>query len=313
MSTTMHSAFVRHLPLIPYQITGSQKSCPLCRSDEADGLSRWDRRLKPLQHVKCARCSLIRQTFMPSDAELIEYYRNSYRRDYQYAYRGPSTRHVAKRRAEAGLRLERLARHLLPSAKIVDFGCGSGEFIEAAQARGFSAFGFEPGSDYAQYARNKLRLPVENCGWQDFNLPSGTVEAVTAFHVFEHLTDPVAALTRIKSWLSTDGIVYIEVPNMAIHLKKGFGCLHMAHTIGFGRYSLELLGAIVGMSVLATVDETNIGLMFCKGIPRNPEHIMADARSELEQWTQTKVHRQYWIYTLRKLIGQRPEEFRRRR
>ena len=296
------------MPFIPYPIAGEQRPCPLCGSDEAAPLSRWDRRLKPLQHVKCAQCSLIRHRFMPTDAELSAYYRSSYRNDYQNAQNGPSARHIAKRRAEAAPRLERLAKHLPPRSQIIDFGCGSGEFIEAAIAQGFSAVGFDPGSDYARYASQTRGLPVENCGWSEFSPPQAGADAVTAFHVFEHLTDPTSALQRVKSWLAPGGIAYIEVPNMAVHLYKGAGCLHMAHTIGFGRYSLELLGAQVGMSVLEEVDKNDIGIIFKQGTPRNLEDIMADAKAELEQWTQSKVHKQYWTYTLGKITGHRPRQ-----
>jgi 2-polyprenyl-3-methyl-5-hydroxy-6-metoxy-1,4-benzoquinol methylase len=300
------------IPFIPYPIAGGKASCPLCGSDEAENLSRWDRRLKPLQPVKSANCSLIRQSYMPSDTELSAYYRTSYRKDYQNAHRGPSVRHIAKRQAEAAPRLTRLAAHLPPGARIADFGCGSGEFIAAAAARGFDAIGFEPGADYARHAKSTLGLSVQNCGWQDFVPPSGAMDAVTAFHVFEHLTDPLAALQQVKSWLSPNGIAYIEVPNMAVHLKKGFGSLHLAHTIGFSRYSLELLGAAAGMAVVETVDGTDIGMMFRNGSPRATDDIMEDAHRELEHWTQSRVHRQYWIYTCQKLVGRRPADLRKR-
>ena len=109
------------MPFIPYPIAGEQRPCPLCGSDEAAPLSRWDRRLKSLQHVKCAQCSLIRHRFMPTDAELSAYYRASYRNDYQNAQNGPSARHIAKRRIEAARRLDTLARHLPAQAGVIDF------------------------------------------------------------------------------------------------------------------------------------------------------------------------------------------------
>lgn len=299
------------IPLIPYPFTGEARPCPLCGADETISLSRWDRRLKPLPQVKCARCSLIRHAAMPTEAELTEYYRASYRSDYQNMRDGPSARHIAKRRAEAARRLERLARHLPAQAGVIDFGCGSGEFVEAAIAQGLTAAGFEPGADYATYASQTRGLPVTNCGWQDYSPAEHKADAVTAFHVFEHLTDPVAALRRIRTWLKPDGLAYIEVPNMAKSLYKGFGCLHMAHTIGFGRFSLELLGAMADMAVREVVDEYDIAIIFTPGTPRDIEDIMADARQELEEWTQAKVHKQYFTYTLGKLTGQRPEALRK--
>ena len=293
------------LPFTPYPIEGQRGPCPLCGSERSEALSRWDRRLKRLDHVKCAECGLIRHEAMPTDAALAEYYRASYRADYQNAHQGPSERHIAKRRAEAGKRLDRLSPHLRPGGALIDFGCGSGEFIEAARAAGYAAQGFEPGQDYATHARTTRGLPVENCGWQDYVAPESGVGAVTSFHVFEHLTDPVAAMTRAVSWLGDDGLVYIEVPNMANALQKGFGCLHMAHTIGFSRYTLELLGALCGLAVVDVVDTYDIGIVFRRGTPRDIAAIKADARAEMAQWTQPIVHRQYWRYTLGKLTGRK--------
>ena len=93
---------------------------------------------------------------------------------------------------------------------------------------------------------------------------------------------------------------------MAKALYKGFGCLHMAHTIGFGRFSLELLGAVADMAVVEIIEGFDIAIIFKPGTPRDGEDIMADARMELDEWTQTRVHRQYFTYTLGKLTGQRP-------
>ena len=142
--------------------------------------------------------------------------------------------------------------------------------VEAiASEMGALACGFEPGNLYSSYARDLKGLDVQNCGWENYECKE-KVDLVTAFHVFEHLTDPLKALQKAVSWLKTNGLIYIEVPNMANGLKlKGFGSLHMAHTIGFGRYSLELLGAFTGMVPLEVFDEYDIGIIFkkCFAIP----------------------------------------------
>jgi 2-polyprenyl-3-methyl-5-hydroxy-6-metoxy-1,4-benzoquinol methylase len=291
---------VQNLPFTSYRIDGSRIACPLCGSDATEPLSDWDRRFKRLSHVKCADCALIRHEFMPSEAELGRYYASTYRADYQRAHDGPSERHVRKRHAEAGPRLARLSRHLTPGAALVDFGCGSGEFIEDALAAGFDARGFEPGADYARYARDRRGLSVENCGWQDYSV-SAPVDAVTTFHVFEHLTAPLDALRRVQGWMKEDGLFYIEVPDMNNALHKGFGCLHMAHTLGFSRHTIELMGAMAGMEVVEVFADYDIGMILRRGTPRPIAEIKADARAEMARWTRRDVHRGFWTYTARKL------------
>lgn len=293
------------LPFTAYDLTATRTPCPLCSSDAAQALSRWDRHFKRLPHVKCSDCGLIRQEFMPTAADLDAYYRTRYRAEYQNVAKGPSDRHVAKRRAEAAIRLDRLAKHLSPGATLIDFGCGSGEFVESAAERGFRAEGFEPGEQYATHAIATRGLRVRNCGWDSYAPVDGPVGAVTSFHVFEHLTDPLSALRRATEWLQPGGLVYLEVPNMANALYKGFGCLHLAHVIGFGRYNMELLGALAGLQVVEVFADYDIGMIFRPGQPRDLRAIKADARAELANWTQEAVHRRYWGYTFGKLIGRR--------
>lgn len=288
------------LPFTSYPIKGERIDCPLCGAAEADQLSDWDRRFKRLAHVKCAGCGLIRHELMPTEQALAEYYRTTYRSDYQKADSEPSARHVAKRHAEAAPRLARLARHLASGSAIVDFGCGSGEFIEDALAAGFDARGFEPGADYARYARDTKGLAVENCAWAEYVVPA-PVDAVTSFHVFEHLLDPLSAVAKVQSWLKPDGLFYIEVPDMNNALHKGFGSLHMAHTLGFSRYTVELLGALSGMEVVEVVPEYDIGMILRRGTPRPVDKIKADALAQMSPWTRSQVHRVFWRYTAAKL------------
>jgi 2-polyprenyl-3-methyl-5-hydroxy-6-metoxy-1,4-benzoquinol methylase len=293
------------LPFTMYPIEGAEVACPLCGSSKSEVIATKDRRLKILPQVKCLDCGLMRHKFMPSEAGLGEYYRTQYRADYQQADGGPSERHVAKRHAEVDQRLPRIMAHLPEGARLVDFGCGSGEFVERAIAKGLVAQGFEPGSDYATYAKEKKGLPIQNCGWQDFALDA-PVDVVTTFHVFEHLLDPMAAVAAVASWLKDDGYFYIEVPNAKNGLElKGYGSLHMAHTLGFARYSLELLGALNGFKVVEVFDEYDIGIVFQKGTPRDIDAIKADASAEFAQFSRSSVHARFWRYTFGKLKGKR--------
>jgi SAM-dependent methyltransferase len=173
------------------------------------------------------------------------------------------------------------------------------------QDSGALASGFEPGKLYSSYAKDKKGLDVQNCGWENYEC-ADKLDVVTAFHVFEHLTDPFKAFKKVVSWLNVGGLIYIEVPNMANGLKlKGFGALHMAHTVGFGRYSLELLGAYFGMVPLAIFDEYDIGIIFKKGKPRLLDEIKQNSIDEFNNLNSKQVNKQFWLYTTSKLFGKR--------
>ncbi len=292
---------IHSLPFTPYPVERTTHDCPLCGENEATEISQTDRRFKTNTHVKCDACGMVRQHPLPSESALADYYRHYYRSDYQKQVE-PSQKHIKKRIKEATRRFDRLSGELPTKAAIVDFGCGSGEFIQLSVARGHTAGGFEPGQGYARYARDVAGLDVECVGWQDYK-PKQPADAVTTFHVFEHLVNPVDAFAKAVSWLNDDGLVYIEVPNIARSLaRKGFGCLHFAHTLGFGRFSLELLGAVNGFGVVQVFDDYDIGLVLRKGGARKLADIRADSVQELNDWNLTTVRRQYWDYTASKIL-----------
>ena len=296
---------MKNLPFTKYSLTGSPVACPICGNVKSKIISKYDRRFKILPHSKCDECSLVRHEFMLSDEQLAEYYSKSYRSDYQWVNSGPTSNHIKKRVSEAKTRLNKLQPHLKKYPKVLDFGCGSGEFIDLMQGSGALASGFEPGNLYASYAREQKGLDVQNCGWENYECRE-KLDVVTAFHVFEHLTDPLKAFKKAISWLNVNGLIYIEVPNMANALKlKGFGSLHMAHTIGFGRYSLELLGAYSGMVPLEVFDEFDIGIIFTKGQPRPLEEIKSNSIDEFNDINSKKVNKQFWLYSTSKLFGKR--------
>ena len=296
---------MKNLPFTKYSLTGSSVACPICGNANRTIISKFDRRFKILPHSKCDECSLVRHEFMLSDEQLAEYYSKSYRNDYQWVNSGPTSKHIEKRVSEAKTRLNKLQPHLKKYPKVLDFGCGSGEFIDLMQESGALASGFEPGNLYASYAREQKGLDVQNCGWENYECKK-KLDVVTAFHVFEHLTDPLRAFKKAISWLNLSGLIYIEVPNMANALKlKGFGSLHMAHTIGFGRYSLELLGAYSGMVPLEVFDDFDIGIIFKKGQPRPLEEIKKNSIDEFNNITSKQVKKQFWLYSTSKLFGKR--------
>ena len=292
--------FKSNLPFTRYAIGRSETKCPVCNTVEKRLVARMDRRLKRLSHVACDKCSLIRQYPLPTEEDLAAYYRDFYRSDYQKTVE-PTEKHIEKRQQEAAHRLAHLSTLLEPRAEIIDFGCGSGEFVTACNSAGFLGKGFEPGSGYAAFASKTRGLNIENKRWQDYDVDT-PADAVTSFHVFEHLVDPVAALRKAQSWIKPDGLIYIEVPDTQHFIeKKGFGCLHMAHTLAYTNFTLEYVGALCGMEIVKQGIQGDCGLIFRAGKPRELAKIEADARAQSEEWTKDMVHRKFWAYTFGKL------------
>jgi len=80
------------------------------------------------------------------------------------------------------------------------------------------------GSDsFCQYAKNYFgdAVAVHHSLFEDFE-PLHTYEAIVFTNTLHHLDNPKEILIRTKKWLSTDGVIYMTVPNMlSLHRRLG--------------------------------------------------------------------------------------------
>jgi SAM-dependent methyltransferase len=101
-----------------------------------------------------------------------------------------------------------------PPARLLDAGAGRGRFVAGANAAGYTARGIEP-SQRGVSAAAALHAPVEQASIESAEIEPGSLDAVTLWHVLEHLDDPGAAVARIATWLAPGGKLLVGVPNLA--------------------------------------------------------------------------------------------------
>jgi SAM-dependent methyltransferase len=128
-----------------------------------------------------------------------------------YADRSPRLAHAA---APVLARFDRRRLALLgpPRGRLLDAGAGRGRFVAAARAAGWSADGIEPSARGVAAARDVygvelVRATVEQA--------TGRYDAVSLWHVLEHLEDPGAALAHVAGLLAPGGSLLLGVPNLA--------------------------------------------------------------------------------------------------
>lgn len=242
------------LPFMPYPYRGESIPCNLCGSEDKTLISSKDRRWKPLKTVACTECGLMRTDPMPTEEELNRYYRDEYRFDYQLAGKRPPKFHLVRSMRDAKNRVTKLEDWLKPGARVLDVGCGTGEFLKLAKDRGCEVVGIEPGSSYAAFARSEYGIDVINSPWQDAELPQASFDVITCNQVVEHLRDPMAALAAMSDWLKPEGVAYISVPDMRPNSKPTFERFHFAHIYGFTPDTLHVAMARTGL-IAAQPDE----------------------------------------------------------
>jgi 2-polyprenyl-3-methyl-5-hydroxy-6-metoxy-1,4-benzoquinol methylase len=119
-------------------------------------------------------------------------------------------------------RLRLMARHAPRSPastaadapRLLDAGAGRGRFVAAARAAGWDAAGFEPAARGVEAAAAAYGVTLERAGIGDAAVADGSQDAVTLWHVLEHLDEPRAAVQRLGGWLRPGGVLLIGVPNL---------------------------------------------------------------------------------------------------
>jgi len=108
---------------------------------------------------------------------------------------------------------QKALQDLHPPGKLLEVGCGSGEFIKMAERHGFMAKGIELSREAVRLASSN-HLPVTNKDLQELaNETPGGFDAVCAFQVLEHVPDPAGFLSACVRLLKVGGRLVFSVPN----------------------------------------------------------------------------------------------------
>ena len=112
---------------------------------------------------------------------------------------------------KAGICRQALARPARP-IRLLDFGCGAGDFLASLDQAVFAAEGVEINSVgraacTAKGVRVRDSLPaISAAGEHGFDV-------ITMWHVLEHLPDPREVLLSLRRLLRPGGVIVIAVPN----------------------------------------------------------------------------------------------------
>lgn len=101
-------------------------------------------------------------------------------------------------------------------ARVIDVGCGRGEWLELMKSEGFSATGVDMNSAMVAACRERgLQAECEDAIAYLRRQPEGSVAAVTGFHIIEHLPFEtlIALFDAALHAVREDGLIIFETPN----------------------------------------------------------------------------------------------------
>jgi ubiquinone/menaquinone biosynthesis C-methylase UbiE len=136
--------------------------------------------------------------------------------------------------------VEHQLKDILPQGRILDVGCGIGEFLKICKDRGYETHGIDI-SEWAVDACNRAELNVKAGQFPNLEYPQNYFHCVTMWDVIEHLTDPHAYLQSVWEVLKPEGWLIVKTPNVSSAV---FGLAAIMQKL---RSSTRTIEAILGL------------------------------------------------------------------
>ena len=229
--------------------------CDLCGSLDRELLATLDRHGKPLNTGICRQCGMVAHWQRPTEDELQDFYASEYRQSY-HGEITPSPRRVRRAWVNGQRIYQRLKSFVGPKDSVFEVGAGIGCNVKAFELNGHRAAGIDPGEGFQQFSHEQLRADVQNRNL--FDLPASSQhDVVLLIHVIEHFRSPRRALEHIRKMLPSNGLLYVECPNLAAPFATWSRMFHFAHITNFTHSSLKMLAESCGFRVVECFNDVS--------------------------------------------------------
>ncbi len=142
------------------------------------------------------------------------------------------------------------------TGKILDVGCGTGDFLKVCEESGWSIAGVEPNDKARELAEAKTNMKEYHENIEDLiAAESGSFDVVTLWHVLEHIPDVAELIKKIQRILKPDGVLIVAVPNFKSVDSAHYGSEWAAYDVPrhlwhFSRKSIESIFAEFDMKIM---------------------------------------------------------------
>ncbi|UCC68519.1 MAG: class I SAM-dependent methyltransferase, partial [Armatimonadota bacterium] len=188
-----------------------------------------------------------------------EIYDESYFEERYVDYEAALTGQSAQWRINFYRALLAVASRLARGRRLLDVGCGLGEFLEAARQAGWEAEGLDISEAACRVASERTGCPTRACELGPDTYAPSSFDAVAAIDLLEHLPDPRATLGHIRTILKPDAVLVVVTPNLNGLSTRLFGAANYAldassagpgHVQFFSPRSLGSLLQLTGFEVV---------------------------------------------------------------
>jgi SAM-dependent methyltransferase len=168
---------------------------------------------KTFNIVECTACGLKFTNPRPEDGEIGNYYKSEEYISHTNTKKGVVAKLYHAVRAYTLKRKLEIVTSVVSRGTILDFGCGTGMFLGEAKAAGWNTVGLEPDAGARKIAEENGIKALTRIEEIRKVAPSSGFDAITLWHVLEHVTDLKGTINELRSLLKDNGAIIVAVPN----------------------------------------------------------------------------------------------------
>lgn len=161
---------------------------------------------------QCMSCGFVLTNPQPNEDELPRYYKSE-----AYISHSNKSQNLIDRAYKISRTFAIKWKHqvlktnsLYPPKAVLDYGCGTGSFLEYCKQNSMEVAGVEPSSTARAEAIKQTQVEIV----ADLHEVKNTFDAITLWHVLEHVSDLNKTLENLKGKLRENGTMFIAVPNL---------------------------------------------------------------------------------------------------
>jgi len=191
-------------------------NCPVCNSASINPLlTVKDHSVSKEEFViwQCSNCSLRFTQDVPSEASIGSYYQSSEYISHTNTNKGLINQLYQKvRNFTLDQKANLIIGETVKQGKILDVGAGIGAFLHNMSKKGWEISGIEPDEGARAQAKSLFDIELKETGGL-YHLPQNSFDAITLWHVLEHVHQLHPYVDQLKSLLKPGGKLFIAVPN----------------------------------------------------------------------------------------------------
>ncbi|HEY5823286.1 MAG TPA: class I SAM-dependent methyltransferase [Cyclobacteriaceae bacterium] len=191
----------------------SISKCPVCSSTSFQPFLTCKDFTTTGEHfniIKCSSCSFLITSPRPPQSEIGKYYQSDNYISHTGGSKNLFDRIYLLARSYSITRKRKLIESFASKGSLLDYGTGTGEFLNHCSKNDWNCEGVEPSDEARTKAKNISQLTV----YQTINEIQGNkYDAVTLWHVLEHIHDLNKTLTDLVGRLNEHGVLFIAIPN----------------------------------------------------------------------------------------------------